>query len=138
MQVQSIKQGEYRQNFQAKVNFVVEKYCLPKNGLKRLSAKAKTVGTDADTFHIGVYPEYETEPAERNLFHMLLGIYPIRIKEVKTRVILSHVFPSENRVDMSSPKIITGTAKEQRIQAYKTVWKYIDSLKDKIEGKKSL
>lgn len=107
---------------------------LPKNALQRLEAKAKTIGTDKDTIFVGICNNAAGEPSP-NLFLNMLGIPTYRIKEMRTKVTLCHNFPSKKSIDMPTENFISGDANKQKLSAYKTIWKYMDSLKDKFASK---
>lgn len=121
-------------NFKAKLKIHGQKDLLPRTGLKRLKNKANLLGTKDDIIHIGLWNSYITEPTS-NSFLNALGVPTFKIKESRTNVNMYHCFPSNNSTDEISEKVFGGTTKEQKFSAYKTIWKYIDSLKEKFETK---
>lgn len=121
-------------NFKAKLKIRGQKNLLPKTGLKRLKNKANSIGTKDDTIQIGIWNSYDTKPDPNYLLNAL-GVPTFKITGVQTNVKLGHHFTSIKSLDDSTEKVITGNKKEQKISAFKTIWKYIDSLKEKFETK---
>ncbi len=138
MQVQSINKNQNKPNFNARLNITggtllskKPKSLLPKNALKRLETKAKLIGTDKDTINIGISEYPITEPAP-NLLLNAFYVPTYNIKEIKTKVSLSSVINGKISTDTPAEEFISGNKKERKISTYKTIWKYIDNLKEKI------
>lgn len=101
MQLQPIRNRSNNTNFGAKIIWVggtivtpKAKKLLPKNSYKRLEEKAKNIGSDKDSVHVGLWHTYEFEPC-RNLFLNALGVPTYAVKERKTSLSLTSVFPSK-------------------------------------------
>lgn len=141
MQMLSMNNCTNNTNFGAKINLVggtlvspKAKNLLPKNSLKRLEEKAKTIGTDKDSVNIGLWRTYEFEPC-RNLFLNALGVPTYCVKECKTSLTLTSVFPSKKMVDDLHRTEIRGSIDKQKFSAYKAIWKYLDALGEKYKTK---
>ena len=141
MQIQPISNRTSNTAFSAKINlvggtFISEnaKKLLPKNSFRRLEEKAKNIGTDKDTIHIGLWHTYDFEPS-RNLFLNALGVQTYSVKERKTALTLTSVFPSKKMVDDINRTEIRGSSDKQKLSAYKAIWKYLDTLDEKYKTK---
>ncbi len=128
-------------NFEAKLNITGDpllsywnpKRLLPKNAIKRLADKAKTVGTDNDRIYISIWRGGVSEPIPNDFLNSF-GFFNRRIKEVYTILSMFHCFPDKNSIDSASEIIIKGSEKERKISAYKTIWKYMDLLGEKFKN----
>lgn len=110
------------------------KKLLPKNSFRRLEEKAKKIGTDSDTVHVGLWYTYEFEPS-RNLFLNALGVKTYRVTERKTALSLTSVFPSKKMVDDINRTEIRGSSDKQKLSAYKAIWKYLGALGEQYKAK---
>ena len=141
MQIQPITNRTSNTSFGAKINWVggsivtpKAKKLLPKNSFRRLEEKAKKIGTDTDTVHVGLWYTYDFEPA-RNLFLNALGVKTYRVTERNTALTLTSVFPSIRMVDDLHRTEIRGASDKQKISVYKTIWKYLDALEEQYKAK---
>lgn len=141
MQIQPITNRTSNTSFGAKINWVggsivtpKAKKLLPKNSFKRLEEKAKKIGTDTDSVHVGLWYTYDFEPS-RNLFLNALGVPTYRVKERKTSLSLTSVFPSKKMVDDLHRTEIKGASDKQKLSAYKAIWKYLDALEEQYKTK---
>ena len=110
------------------------KKLLPKNSVRRLEEKAKKTCTDTDSVHVGLWYTYDFEPS-RNLFLNALGVPTYRVKERKTSLSLTSVFPSKKMVDDLHRTEIKGSSDKQKLSAYKAIWKYLDALEEQYKAK---
>ncbi len=140
MRTEAINIDRTNTNFNAKLTIIggpplskKPQKLLPKNALQRLEQKANAIGTDKDTIIVGLCNSYVSEP-EPNLFLNMLGVPTYRIKEKRTKVTLHHCFPGKS-IDEPTEKFICGSTQQQKISAYKTIWKYLDSLQEKFTAK---
>lgn len=141
MKIQPISNKASNTNFCAKINLVGgtivspnAKKLLPKNSLIRLEEKAKKIGTDTDSVHVGLWYTYDFEPS-RNLFLNALGVRTYRVKERKTALSLSSVLSSKKMVDDLHRTEIKGSSDKQKLSAYKAIWKYLDALEEQYKTK---
>ena len=135
MKVQAININNYKQNnpnFKANLQFVGEaKQLLPKGGLERLNNIAKQIGTDKDSILIGVY---KTALFDREWIDPLWGnSYERKIfNGIGTKIMTQHIFPSIKNAGKFEESIIEGRLKNRKVAAYKTLYKYLTDLKDKL------
>ena len=141
MQIQPITNRTSNTSFGAKINWVggsivtpKAKKLLPKNSFRRLEEKAKKIGTDSDTVHVGLWHTYDFKPS-RNLFLNALGVPTYRVTERKTALSLTSVLPSKKMVDDLHRTEIKGSSDKQKLSAYKAIWKYLDVLEEQYKTK---
>ena len=142
MEIQPISNRTNNTNFSAKICWVggsiatpKAKKLLPKNSYRRLEEKAKKIGTDKDTVHVGLWYNYEFEPSSNLFLNRIFGVPTYRVKERKTSLTLTSVFPSKRMVDDLNRTEIRGSSEKQKLSAYKAIWKYLDALAEKYRTK---
>lgn len=138
MNIQAINNG---MTFEARLDLVADKRCLPKGATKRLHKLAQTIGTKADTITIGVFTRGTDKTVVRE---NLLGCrYKDRVAgSIDTYIATTATCPDKELFIPFVEKTITGTkypnaiskyfnSKEIKMNNYKTVYKYMLDLRDK-------
>ncbi len=147
MQVPAVSTPSNNTSFNARLQVIGNaRKLLPKNSVGRLQAKAKMFGTDDDVIFIGITPHVERGiKFKRNIFG---GIDEVPyIASWNTNITMSHCCPGIKSYEVIDKEELIPWKKGKKgvmfseweinkIGAYKSIFKYIDSLKEKFAAKK--